>query len=95
VIASGGALPEGVRVALVPSILRPSALYPVDEAAVDASGAFVATGTVGEHELTVRGLPAGWGVRGARPSLWLTPGGTIDDVRVEIGPGPSRAAAGP
>jgi hypothetical protein len=77
-------------VALVPVILRPSALYPADEAPVDASGAFEAIGTVGEHELTVGGLPAGWSVRGVRPSLWLTPGATIDDVRVEVGPGTSR-----
>jgi hypothetical protein len=90
VVAAGAALPPGLRVALVPVILRPSALYPADEAPVDASGAFEAIGTVGEHELTVGGLPAGWSVRGVRPSLWLTPGATIDDVRVEVGPGTSR-----
>ena len=85
VVAQGGTLPPGLRVALEPTLLRPSALYPAGEAAVDASGRFEATGTVGEHELTVQGLPRGWGIRGTRPLLWLDAAETITDVRVEIG----------
>ena len=95
VVASGGALPAGLRVALVPTILRPSALYPADEARVDASGAFEAIGTVGEHDLTLRGVPTGWSVRGVQPSLWLTAGTVISHVRVEVGPGTPRGAARP
>ena len=87
-VAPGGALPAGLRVVLQPTLLRPSALYPAGEAAVDASGAFEAAGTVGEHELIVQGLPQGWGIRGARPLLWLDAAETIDGVRVEIGPRP-------
>jgi len=85
-VAPGGALPAGLRVVLQPTLLRPSALYPAGEAAVDASGAFEAAGTVGEHELIVQGLPQGWGIRGTRPLFWLDAADTITDVRVEIGP---------
>jgi hypothetical protein len=92
VVASGAPLPAGMRVALVPVILRPSALYPAVDAAVDRSGAFEAIGSVGEHELVVHGLPAGWVVRRVPTSLWLTSGATIGDVRVEIGPGAPRAS---
>ena len=87
-VAPGGALPAGLRVSLRPTLLGPSALYPADQAAVDGSGQFDATGTVGEHELNVQGLPEGWIVRGARPLLWLDAADTINDVRVEIGPRP-------
>jgi len=90
VVATTGALPAGLRVALLPTILRPSALYPAEEAPVDASGVFEVAGTVGEHELIVRGLPAGWGIRGVPSSVWLNPGEAIGEVRVEIGPIASR-----
>ena len=51
---------------------------------------FEVTGTVGEHELIVRGLPVGWGIRGVPSSVWLNPGEAIGEVRVEIGPIASR-----
>jgi hypothetical protein len=83
IVATGGTLPPGLRVTLVPTLLRPSALYAPGEAAVDASGAFEASGTVGEHELVVAGLPAGWRVR--RPAtVWLAAGETVADIRVDI-----------
>jgi hypothetical protein len=86
-VATGGALPAGLSVAVVPTLLRPSALYPADEAVLDASGAFDLEGSVGEHEIVVRGLPAGWSVRGVRPrTIWLDSGTTTGDVLVEIGP---------
>jgi hypothetical protein len=85
VVAARGALPTGLRVALVPTLLRPSALYPAAETPVDAMGRFEAVGGVGEHEIVVSGLPQDWVVRRAAP-LWLTPGRTLADVRVEIGP---------
>jgi hypothetical protein len=85
VVAPRAALPAGLRVALVPTLLRPSALYPPVESPVDATGRFEAAGGVGEHEVMVSGLPRDWVVRRAAP-LWLAPGGTLADVRVEIGP---------
>ena len=98
IVAPGGAIPPGLRVALVPTLLRPSALYPPDEVAVDASGAFEVGGSIGEHEVTVRGLPSGWGLRGLHPPrsggapalIWLNPGETVADLTVEIGPGTAR-----
>lgn len=57
-----------------------------DAAAVDASGSFEVTGTLGEHELVVQGLPQGWGIRGTRPLIWLDAAEAIAGVRVEIGP---------
>ena len=99
IVAPGGVLPPGLRVSLVPTLLRPSALYPAEEAPVDATGAFEARGTIGEHELRVLGLPAGWELRtlhprsGANPALlWLDPGGTIADLAVEVAPGRTRQA---
>jgi hypothetical protein len=86
IVAQGGALPAGLRVSLQPTLLRPSALYPAGEAAVDASGSFEVTGTLGEHELVVQGLPQGWGIRGTRPLIWLDAAEAIAGVRVEIGP---------
>lgn len=95
IVAPGGVLPPGLRVSLVPTLLRPSALYPAEEAPVDASGAFEARGTIGEHEVRVIGLPAGWGFRsmhprpGGRPALlWLNPGDRLAEITVEIGRGP-------
>lgn len=95
IVAPGGALPAGLRVSLVPTLLRPSALYPAEEAPVDASGAFEARGTIGEHEVRVIGLPAGWGLRSMRPRsggnpalLWLNPGDRLAEITVEIGRGP-------
>jgi hypothetical protein len=85
-VALGGVLPAGMRVVLQPTLLRPSALYPAEEAAVDATGDFEVTGSVGEHELVVQGLPRGWGVHGARPLFWLNAAETLNDVRVDIGP---------
>jgi hypothetical protein len=82
-VAVGGTLPPGLRVALVPTLLRPSALYAPEEVAVDASGAFGASGTVGEHEIVVSGLPAGWRVRRAT-TVWLRAGETVTDIRVEL-----------
>jgi hypothetical protein len=75
-----------MRVVLQPTLLRPSALYPAEEATVDATGTFDVTGSVGEHELVVQGLPRGWAVLGARPLFWLDAADTLTDVRVEIGP---------
>lgn len=86
IVAAGGALPTGLRVALVPTLLRPSALYAPEEVAVDASGAFEAGGTVGEHEVVVSGLPAGWRVRRAT-TVWLGAGETVTDIRVELASG--------
>ena len=83
IVATGGALPPGLRVALVPTLLRPSALYAPEEVAVDASGAFEARGTVGEHEVVVSGLPVGWRVRRAT-TVWLGAGETVTDIRVEL-----------
>jgi hypothetical protein len=84
-VAPGGVPPPGLRVVLVPTLLRPSALYPAEEALVDASGAFDARGTIGEHEIAVRGLPAGWVIRGPA-SVWLGAGQTFGDVRLDVGP---------
>ena len=99
IVAPGGALPPGLRVALVPTLLRPSALYPAEEVPVDASGAFDVRGTIGEHEVRVLGLPAGWELRtlqprsGANPALlWLNPGDGIADLLVEVAPGRTRQA---
>jgi hypothetical protein len=100
-VAPGGALPSGLRVTLVPTILGPSALYPAPEAAVDPSGAFEVGGTIGEHELVVLGLPAGWGLEGMQPRsarpgiLWLDPGETLADVTVEVAPGRTRGVRRP
>lgn len=95
IVAPGAALPAGLRVSLVPTLLRPSALYPAEEMPVDASGAFEARGTIGEHEVTVLGLPAGWGLRSMHPRsggnpalLWLNPGDRLAEITVEIGRGP-------
>jgi hypothetical protein len=85
VVTPGNTLPAGIRVSLVPTLLRPSALYPSEQADVDASGAFEVSGTVGEHEVTISGLPPGWRV--LRPSpVWLSAGATVADMRVEVGP---------
>jgi hypothetical protein len=101
IVQPGAGLPDRVRVALMPILLRPSALYPADEASADAGGRFDLRGGPGEHELSVRGLPAGWVVRrvmtdrtpvvGGR--FWLAAGRTINDVRVEIGPAAARPRA--
>jgi hypothetical protein len=85
-VTPNGTLPPGLRVTLMPTLLRPSALYPAEDAAVEASGAFEATGSVGEHALVVSGLPAGWSVRGPEPTFWLEAGERLDDVRIEIAP---------
>jgi hypothetical protein len=85
VVATRGAVPAGLRIALVPTLLRPSALYPAAETLVDATGTFDTVGGVGEHEVVVSGLPEGWAARRSAP-LWLTPGETFADVTVEIGP---------
>ena len=97
VIAVSGPLPAALRVALVPTLLRPSALYPAAEATLDAAGAFEVAGSAGEHEVVVRGLPPGWAIRSVRPrrasggaTIWLDAGEMIGDVRVEIGPGPAN-----
>ena len=83
VVPTSGLLPAGLRVSLVPTLLRPSALFPAEEKAADAGGAFEVTGSVGEHEIVVEGLPPGWAVRGAH-ALWLEAGQTIGDVKVDI-----------
>jgi hypothetical protein len=83
IVAPAGALPPGLRVALMPTLLRPSPLYAPEEVAVDASGAFEASGTVGEHEVVVSGLPAGWRVRRAT-TVWLGAGEIVTDIRVEL-----------
>jgi hypothetical protein len=93
VAARGADLPSSLEVALVPTLLRPSALYPAEPATVAADGRFDAVGTLGEHEVEIRGLPAGWRVQrllhqGARVEsgrIWLAPGATLTDVRVEVG----------
>jgi hypothetical protein len=84
-VAASGPIPAGLSLVLIPTLLRPSALYPAEPAVLDASGAFDVAGGVGEHEIVVAGLPSGWRIRGA-PSVWLTPGETVRDLRVEVGP---------
>jgi hypothetical protein len=101
VAASGSVLPSPVRVTLVPTLLRPSALYPPEEAPVGADGTFEAAGSLGEHEVVVLGLPAGWAVQRVLQQgspvepgkLWLAPAATVADVTVEVGPGTGRRAA--
>ena len=98
----GTALPESVRLSLVPTILRPSALYPPEPVAPDAEGRFELAGGPGEHDIRVEGVTLNWCVRRVErefvtngpPAVWLTPGGTVEDVLVEIGPAPgsSRSA---
>jgi hypothetical protein len=88
-----------VRLSLVPTILRPSALYPPEPVAPDAEGRFELAGGAGEHDIRVEGVPVSWSVRGIRrksaangpPTVWLTPGRTVDDVLVEIGPAPGSS----
>jgi len=95
----GTALPEGVRLSLVPTILRPSALYPPEPVAPDAEGRFELAGGAGEHDIRVEGVPANWAVRRVQlesatngpPTVWLTPGRTVEDVLVEIGPAPGAS----
>jgi len=99
--AGDARLPPGVRVVLVPTLLRPSALYPVEPVVAGATGQFELAGAAGEHELLVEGLPRGWAVRrvrlGASPvglkALWLTPETALDDLLVEIGPAPVSAGS--
>jgi len=101
VVESGASLPDTVRVVLIPTLLGPSALYPADEAGPDPAGTFEVRGGAGEHELSVRGLPAGWAVRRAvtdgKPiggsRFWLSAGHTIGNVRVDIAPAPARRSA--
>jgi len=89
-------VPAAARISLVPTLLRPSALYPAESIAADANGGFELTSAAGEHELHVEGLPPGWTVRrirhGASPvelkGLWLTPEAAVEDLLVEIGPDP-------
>jgi len=98
VTASGGSLPSGLRVTLVPTLLRPSALYAPDEAPVGADGSFDAVGTLGEHQVAVLGLPAGWGLQRVlrddsaadQGKLWLEAASTVAGVTVEVGPAASR-----
>ena len=88
----GAALPPGLRVALVPTLLGPSALFPAESVALDAAGTFDLAGGPGEHELHVEGLPAGWSVRrlqqgtstASLPALWLVPGSPLEGIRVEL-----------
>jgi hypothetical protein len=101
VVMPVGASAPGLRLALVPTLLAPSALYPPDDAAPDAARTFTLTAGVGEHEVQARGLPAGWAVRrvvvdGAvmpRGRIWVGAGEAIRDVRVEIGPAVQRRLA--
>ena len=67
--ATGGSLPPGVSVSLVPQALEPSALYPAAEAAVDADGRFRLLADATPLRIVVRGLPAGW--RAVRPGASL------------------------
>ena len=98
---AGAALPPGVRVALVPLVLGPSALYPPETVEPDAAGRFELGGAPGEHEVRVEGLPPGWVVRRVHQGtsavglagLWLRPGAVIDDVRVELGVAPAGAGS--
>jgi hypothetical protein len=99
--AGDAPLPAGLRVSMVPTLLRPSALYPAEAVAPGANGRFELTSAAGEHELQVEGLPPGWTVRrvrhGASPAmlkgLWLTPETAFEDLRVEIGPAPVPSAS--
>jgi len=97
-VPGGGPVPAGLRLALVPTLLRPSALFPAEPASPDASGRFALAGGPGEHELIVEGLPPGWTVlrihqgtsTAQLATLWLSPGTTLENVGVDIGP---RASA--
>jgi hypothetical protein len=99
--AGDAPLPAGVRVSLVPTLLRPSALYPAEAVAADANGRFELTGATGEHELQVEGLSPGWTVRrirrGASPAelkgLWVAAETALDELVVEIGPGPASSGS--
>jgi hypothetical protein len=100
--AAGAPLPPGLRVSLVPTLLRPSALYPAEVVTVDAAGRFDLQGGPGGHAIVVDGLPPGLAVTGVRhpastvglATVWVTPGGVVADVQVEIGPAPVPARSG-
>lgn len=89
--AGGRAVPPGLSLTLIPRVLAPSALYPPEDASVDASGAFRAAAEPGQHGVVVKGLPEGWGVLGTDgrrsvgdPTILVSP--AIGPLLVEIGP---------
>jgi hypothetical protein len=92
----GGSIPTGLRVSLVPALLRPSALFPAEPMALDAAGGFELSTGPGEHEVIVEGLPPGFVVLRVRSgrspatasTVWITAATMLDDVQVEIGPAP-------
>jgi hypothetical protein len=102
VVAVGGsAVPAGLRLSLVSTLLRPSALYAAEAVSPDAGGRFELSGEAGEHRVVVEGLPSGWQVTktaraassAALASLWLTSGTTMEDVVVEIGPARGKSSS--
>jgi hypothetical protein len=92
-------LPDGLRVAIVPALLGPSALFPPDEAPVGADGQFEVSGGAGPHDVRVEGLPPGWRVLSVGPAaraqratgpagILLTAGATLEGHDVVVGPAP-------
>jgi hypothetical protein len=61
-VSTGGTLPDGLSVALVPEALRPSALYSAPSARLDGAGAFRLRSEPGRQMVVVDGLPPQWAV---------------------------------
>ena len=94
VVIEGAAGPDPATLRLTPvqMLLTLSPLYPVVEAAPDASGRFTMTPLLGEFTISVRGLPPGWRVRrvtrgsAALPDNQVTvlPGEQVNGIEVVI-----------
>ena len=94
IVSPRGPLPAGVRprVALVQTLLTPSALYPDETVAADAAGAFRIDNVVGQFRVEARDLPRGWtlfrtllnGRPLGREPVTVWPGETVGGVVLEI-----------
>jgi hypothetical protein len=91
-----GKAPPTARAAFIVAVqklLKVSALYPVPQSAVDSSGRFELTGTVGEYELALEGLGPGLAVKRVTRNgrtlpmnrIGVAPGEAIRDVEIVVG----------
>lgn len=89
--------PDGaeVRIRPVQTLLKLSALYPVQDSAVASDGRFECRDMLGAYTFEVQGLPPGWTVgrvqRAGRPvadpGIVVTGEETVTDVEVMVAPG--------
>lgn len=92
-VEGGVALSAPLVVALVPSVLGPTPLYPAESATVRSDGTFGLRAETGRAMVVVRGLPTGWQVLRVSPPhggtttpVVVVPSGPVTDLTIVVGP---------